>query len=60
MHMGGAAIDGGCPEACDFFCSYDWRITKDSSGCDVWTYDTRAPQPGEGPTCQPLLDAGRE
>jgi hypothetical protein len=37
--------------ACDFFCSDNWRVEKDSGGCEVWVYDHR-------PTCQPLPDAG--
>ena len=59
MHMGGAAIDGQCPEACDFFCSQNWRIVKDPNGCDEWTYDYVPPGPGQGPECQPL-DGGAD
>jgi hypothetical protein len=57
MHLGGAPLSGQCSETCDFFCSENWRIVKDSSGCDVWTYDTRSPKWGENSNCMPALDA---
>jgi hypothetical protein len=60
MHLGGTPLNGQCSETCDFFCSENWRIVKDSSGCDEWTYDTRSPKPGENQYCMPALDAGSD
>jgi hypothetical protein len=62
MHLGGASTDNGgsCVQTCDFFCSTNWRVEKDSSGCDTWRWDTRQPLPGENASCFPLApgDAG--
>jgi hypothetical protein len=59
MNLGGAAnAGGGCYASCDFWCSTNWRIEKDTKGCDVWRYDTRAPTPDETPLCGPKPDAG--
>jgi len=57
MYLGGAA-PGGCYILCDFFCSTNWRIENDSHGCPGWSYDLRAPLPGETPLCFPQPDAG--
>jgi hypothetical protein len=56
-HLGGYS-PGGCRETCDFFCSTNWRIERDTHGCSTWRYDTRAPQPGENQACLPALDGG--
>jgi len=57
MYAGGSA-QYGCVRLCDFFCATKWRIVDDPSGCPVWTYDTRAPAPGENEMCMPEDDAG--
>ena len=57
MNLGGYSTQG-CFVTCDFFCSTNWRMENDSHGCAIWRYDTRAPAPGEGPTCFPLPDGG--
>lgn len=36
----------GCGLTCDFWCSYNWRVELDGSGCEIWRYDTRQPLPG--------------
>jgi hypothetical protein len=38
-HLGGAAVNGMCDYACDFFNSSHWRIETDAYGCPVWRYD---------------------
>ena len=59
MHMGGSSTAAGeCPEMCDFFCSTNWRIVRDSNGCDGWTYDHRSPTPDENAFCFPQPDSG--
>ena len=50
MYLGGKN-ETGCFKTNDFFCSTNWRIEKDSAGCDVWRYDARAPGPGENAQC---------
>lgn len=53
MHLGGAAKNRGCGESCDFWCSTNWRVEKDESGCELWRYDMRQPRPDEDSTCLP-------
>lgn len=53
MNLGGARSDGLCGEACDFWCSTDWRVEKDESGCEVWRYSVRSPTPDENTACFP-------
>lgn len=54
MLLGGS---GACIQACDFFCSDNWRVERDERGCELWRYDTRSPKPGENGSCFPVLDA---
>ncbi len=56
MKLGGKAVGGVCPTTCDFFCSENWRIEKDSDGCYAWRYERRAPRAGENSFCTPVLD----
>jgi hypothetical protein len=56
----GTGFDGGCGRTCDFFCSTNWRIENDSSGCPTWKWDTRAPLPDENGSCFKKLDAGTD
>jgi len=57
MSLGGYSPQG-CPIACDFYCSTNWRVEDDGHGCPVWRYDTRAPGPDENLACLPAADAG--
>lgn len=50
MNLGGPA-SSGCVTSCDFWCSTNWRVERDSSGCEVWRYNVRSPQPGEDAHC---------
>ncbi|AKV04589.1 hypothetical protein AKJ09_11252 [Labilithrix luteola] len=55
MNLGGSAKTG-CAKTCDFFCSTNWRVEQDDTGCQVWRWDIRTPQAGETPQC--FSDAG--
>jgi hypothetical protein len=59
MHLGGtSSATGECTTTCDFFCSTNWRQTRDYNGCEMWTYDHRSPTPDEDASCFPKRDAG--
>lgn len=54
MYLGGKADEGGtCHKTYDFWCSQNWRLEKDESGCETWRYDVRSPGVGENGQCQP-------
>jgi hypothetical protein len=51
MDLGGARPDVGCLQACDFWCSTNWRVETDDAGCELWRYDVVYPT--DGGTCFP-------
>lgn len=57
MNLGGSSKNG-CSTTCDFFCSTNWRVETDETGCEVWRWDVRAPQAGETQYCFSEGDAG--
>jgi hypothetical protein len=38
------------------WCSTNWRLEKDASGCEAWAWDTRKPLPNEDEFCFPKPD----